>query len=344
MKRRLFQTLGTSLLVLLLGLTLAACDSQSPAGDASDADAQEAAALTSGLSQDLSLSASQQQAVQNAVDRNRHRMHEPGFLWALAAELHATLTDEQKQRLFDLAAQRDERFGERGCAGPGGFGPGFGRPGHGGPGHGGPGGDQAGPFDDLLTDEQKAAIEEIRARYRPQIEALFTAFRNGEIEQDAFREQMQVLREAMKAEIDALLTDEQKAAIEQRRTERQAEREAEREARRAQERAAMIEALGLSDGQVAALDALLEAQMAERDALFEQFLAETITCEALQTALAALKEAGDAALQDILDETQWEIKRIHDALAGRMRSPGGQRGPGGGGPGHRGPGAGGTGG
>ncbi len=334
MNRRSVKNWWMGLFILLLGVALAACDSQSPVENEADTTEQAVAELTSELSQDLSLSGSQQQALQGAVDRNRHRMHEPGFLWTLAAELQATLSDEQKQRLFDLAAQRADggpgmgRPGGPGHGGPGGLGPGN-RPGHGGPGHGDAERAPCFTLDDVLTDAQQAAIEEIRERYRAQIEPLLEARRNETITPEEFRAQMEALRAAMQAEIDALLTDEQKADIEARREACRAEGEAEREARREAERAAMIEALGLTGEQVAALDALHEAQKAERDALLAQLDAGTLTREDVQTALAALHDAADAALQDLFDETQWEIKLIHDALASRMRGIAGRRGPGG---------------
>ena len=106
MNRRTFRTLTASMLAMVM-ISLAACDSGTAPEAETEAElaAEAAAALQTDLTQELSLTSAQQGDVQGVMDRNEGQEHEPGFLWTLAAELQATLTDEQKQELFDRTTQ-----------------------------------------------------------------------------------------------------------------------------------------------------------------------------------------------------------------------------------------------
>ena len=341
MNRRTFRTLTASLLAMLM-ITLAACDSGTAPEAEQELAAEAAAALQTELTQELSLSSAQQGDVQGIMNRHEGQEHEPGFLWAMAAELQATLTDEQKQELFDRTTKdrgdlcTSGRFGDMG-EGPGGFG--LPRRGGslGGHGYGFNGGGSC--FDDVLTDEQKEAVDALRESFRVDIGALRDQRSDGTLDQEAFREQLQALHDALGAEIDALLTDAQRDALEACRADRQAEREAEREARRAADRAAMSDALGLSADQETDVFALLDAHKAEVQALVGEFQDDLINCEDFQATMTDLKATHDESLQTPLGETQWEIVLIHRALSHRMRRHGQRRGGRFGGPG--GPGTGG---
>lgn len=339
-----------SLLALVFAVTFSACESPTAANEDDafgDATLQE---LSESLSADLNLSPAQQQDMNEALARlggsnNPGGDRDPGFLWELAAELQATLTDEQLERLLERASNRG------GQGGPGGAGFDRGRGGQGG--FGGPGGrgqrpDSLGrpdPFANLtnpLTDDQIAAIEAIRESFADQRETLIESFRNGDIERDAFHTQMQELHDAMKAEIEGVLTADQLAELEQLRAEREAEREAERaereaemEARRDSVQAVMTAVLGLTADQVTELDVLHADQQAAREALREQVEAGDLTREEAQAAMEALKADFDTALQSILTEEQYEIVQIHNALASRGGK--GNRGRGGQGPRRGGP-------
>ena len=305
-------------LVVLIGLS--ACESPTASDAVIDINTIDTADLSQTLTSELALTTVQQQAVSAIMTTHEGRAHEPGLLWYVAADLQETLTDEQKERLL---ARTDSMRGN-GHFGQGG-------PGGGGPGHGNRGprdrGGNGGGLRDLLTDEQLEAAAAIRETYQPQFEALLEALRSESISREEFHTQMQALQEAMRAEIEALLTDEQREALEARR----AEHEQAREEYRQQEQAAMEDALGLSADQITALANLMEQHQADREALREQFEAGDLTEEALHEALTALKAAQDEALQTLLDETQYEIVQIHDALAHRAKRRGGQgrRGPGG---------------
>lgn len=326
---------------LVLIVALAACESPSAVETSTD-DATTTAALdlSNTLAEELSLSASQAASVQQSITGHADERGDPGFLWYAAADLQQTLTDEQKATLFERTSQMGMAPFTGVCAFPmhrvglpggrPGFGrpgerPGFGRPGErpsfGRPGErpsfGRPGfGDGTRPFSpfaDLLTEEQQAAVEEIFTRYKPQVEALITAHRNGELTDEAFRTQMQALQEALRAEIDALLTDEQKAALEARR----AEREAQITDYLGAVKAAMADALDLTAEQQASIEALCTAQQTAREELFESFQAGSLTAAELQTSLQALHAEETTTLQGLLNEQQYEIVEIHGALQAR---------------------------
>ncbi len=324
MNRRTFRTLTASVLAMLM-LTLAACDSATAPDAEQELAGEAAAALEADLTQTLALTSDQQGDVRGVMNRHEGQEHEPGFLWTLAAELQASLTDEQKQRLFDRTTKErgdiceSGRFGDMG-EGPGGFG--LPRPGGflGGHGYGFNGGGSC--LEDVLTDEQKDSIAALRDAFKAEVEPLLEEKRAGTLEQDAFREQLQALLDALQADIDALLTDAQRDAIEACRAERQAEREAEREARRAADRAAMSAALGLTADEETALFALLDDHKAEVQTLMTEFQDGVISCEDFQATITDLKAAHDESLQDLLDDTQWEIVLIHRALSTRMRGHG----------------------
>ena len=133
--------------------------------------------------------------------------------------------------------------------------------------------------------------------------------------------------------MEAVLTAEQiqqiadlKAEAEAARAEREAERDANREAAKL----VMIDVLGLTDAQVAALDALKASSEADRQAI-QDLKDSGATQEDVQAAAEALRAAHEAELATILDATQLEITMIHNALASRMGQHSGQR-PGKGGP------------
>lgn len=305
-------------LALVLLVALAACESPSAVQTEDEAATSTALALSNTLTTELSLSEAQAARVAQSLTGHANRHGDPGFLWYAAADLQQTLTDEQKAELFERTSQMSEvpfigvcAFPMYRSGPPFGGRPGFGRPGGGRPGFGGPGGDA--PFDGLLTEEQKAAVEEIFTRYRPQIEALITSHRSGELTNEAFREQMEALQEALRAEIDALLTDEQRAALEARRAEREAQVAAYLDA----VKAAMADALDLTTDQQTAIEALCTDQQAAREALFASFQAGSLTEDALHTSLEALHAEEAATLESLLNEQQYEVVMIHGALQAR---------------------------
>lgn len=309
-----------ALAALLVG-GLAACDTSSSALSDDEAlapsDLNEMAAT---LATELDLSNEQARAVDALLGGDEKRA--PGYLWNVAAELQETLTDTQKERLLERADQRPQRRMRRGGAedGAGRFGQGR-RPEarrHG--------------LGDLLTDEQQATLREQMTARREAVKELAQARRDGTLSDEAFRAEMQTLREEMKASFEALLTADQKAALEQRRAEHEAKREEYKEAAEV----ARVEALGLSVEQEAALDALHETH---RQAMREQFEAarsgdgdREAFREAFRAQMQELRAAHKAELAAVLTPVQLEVFEIHNALRahvgkGRRGGPRKARGP-----------------
>lgn len=355
MTRHTSRARWVSLLTLMLTLSLVACESPTAVEPEASNFSADVAALTSTLSQELSLSAAQQEEVQRVVTRHERRYREPGFLWYVAADLQQTLTAEQKQKLFARAEQRLAAgfsgfggfFGMDGMHGFGGMGSGMMGPGgmmngsggmmggSGGPGSGmmgsggmvggsggmmGSGGmgvcgmaghDSEDTFFALLTDEQAKAADEIRDRYHAQMDALMEARQSESSTGAAFHEQMLVLRGAMWAEIEALLTDEQKARLDARRQERTTGFVA----CAGQAREAMRDALGLTPEQQEAVSALLDQKRAEGEALFETYADDAQRRDALLAELQAIRAAELEALKGLLNAAQFEATLLYQALA-----------------------------
>lgn len=317
--------------VAVLMLTvLAACDSSSAVGgiDGAESSLEETVSF---IALDLGLSAQETTALSTSLAKfggDDDADREPGFLWHVAAELQATLTDEQKERLFarlDRAGDQRRQGGQRGMQQRSGQ-PG----GQGGPGMGGQNGQRGNVFEQLgLSDEQKEAIAAIREAYKPQIEAILE--QRDTLTREEIKEQLDALREQIKTEIEGVLTDEQKAQLEELKAEaeaRRAEREAEMEANREAARLVMIEVLGLTDDQVNALEELRASAETERDAIRE-LVESGADRETVQAQVEAQREAHEAALASIYDDTQYEIVRIHKAISMRFKAKQGQRGQGG---------------
>ncbi|NQV72626.1 hypothetical protein HQ496_05845 [bacterium] len=323
--------------LLLSSLFLAACDSTS--GLSGDDEATTSLAQSvSFIASDLGLTSSESATLSASMARHAGDgsavSQEAGYLWRVAAELQATLSDEQKAALFErieLAGQRDRQAGMQ-------QGPGNGMKGPGGAQRMQQGQGQGGALSQLgLTEDQLAQIEAIREAYKPEIEAILA--QRETLSREEIKAAVDAIREAVRAEVEAVLTDDQKqqladfqAEAEARRAEHQAAQEANREA----SKLVMIEVLGLTPDQVAALEGLRVT--GEEDRLAIEALVESgADRETVMAAASELRAAHQEAVAAILDQTQLEITLIHNALASRMgQGHGGQGGQGG--PGMRGPG------
>jgi hypothetical protein len=172
----------------------------------------------------------------------------------------------------------------------------------------------------------------IHERYREQHKALADAFEAGELTEDELVAELIAQCAAKHAEILDVLSDVQEAALEAFR----AEREAEFEVFRAEVNAVRNEVLGLTDEQADAMDALYTEQLETRESLIEQFQVGAITVADFQAEIEALETARLEVLAGLLDDLQFEILQIHDALTVRSGKFGhhGRRGGFGKGPGH----------
>ncbi len=305
------------LLVLLLGV--AACDSSSV--DEDENVDQEIAASIAFISSDLEMDASETAILESAFSSNdAHPAHEPGFLWRVAANLQQTLSEKQKARLLNHLKNRGSVFGRPGFHH--GDGPGFDRRFIFRRGFGEFGGfAAAGAFADHLglTDDQEAAIAALRDAFKSKLELLRTEHADGTLSVEEFREALKALGNELKEAWENVLTDDQKAILEQMKDDRVAameERRALRETNRLAARAVMIEVLGLSDAQVIALEELQDQVEDLREA-FQELIDSGATREEVKEWAQGARDGVTAALTAILDQTQLEIFVIHGALDSR---------------------------
>lgn len=325
---------------LLVGsLALAACDSGMQQGEPASMLSMETMALATSISDDLELQTTERNEVQTFFAQRTHKQHTPGFLWTTAAELRETLDAAQVAALIEMA---DSIRAEGALLGEGAFfgrptvrgmGPAMGRrPGAGerpGPAGMGPmkprfsGHERhlGGILDSLLTDTQKEAVEAIRLNYQDQLKSLHEQFKAGEIDRVVFVTSMQTIMDAMKAEVMALLTDEQKAAIEAAIAEHEAtmaeklaEKQARMQANALAVMSAMFDALDADDAQRGALTTIYEAQRVAMQVLHEAARSGQLVDDALMAALTELKDAERTAVAGVLSEDQLITFDLHNAL------------------------------
>lgn len=312
MKQYVLQVTLKCIMAVFIAAGISACDSSSINDDAGDA---ELAELGAAVADELSLTDEQQAAFNASLSRyGGSGDREAGYLWQVAADAQANWTDEQKAELFarteDLVGGLSFR-GLLGYPGAGGF---YGLGGFiGGSHHRG-----ISPVDSVLnlTADQEDSLQAIHATYREQFKALAASFRNEEITEDVFVVEMIALRTAKQADVEAVLTDEQIAALEAYREEKLAAFEAFRE----EVNAVRDAVLALAAEQAEAINALYAEQLEARESLVEALQAGTIGLAEFRVEIEALETAREAVLAELLDETQYEIVQIHEALTVRSGS------------------------
>ena len=201
-------------------------------------------ALSQGLDSDIGLSKSSLNSLNDALNRHgkngKHR--EPGFLWKVSAELQTSLSDDEKERLFGWMDDQlvpylyGANMDKRGDT---------------------PGGPHRGGVDikmlyTVLDDTQKETLRTILESYRTQMSAVMNKVKDGTLDRDAAKAELEALETAMYAEIDALLTDDQKDAIDAMHAEMKQKMDAMRQAAHD----AMIGALEMTSEQEAVLETI----------------------------------------------------------------------------------------
>jgi len=283
---------------LILGLTLvlAACDTSSNVSSPNDdatASPDASLAIVSEATSSAGLSSDQSDTVRSILtDLER----EPGALWAASARIHdalgteatVALAEDLRQTNVEARAERRHEIRRRADR------------------RRGPRADRRGTADGRLdrmrsllnlTEDQQATIDSLRAAYRSEMRSLRGSV-DGRPSPEA-RDSFRALRTEMRAEIEAVLTDEQRAQIQERREARQAKRTERRDAMQS----TRADALGLMGEQQAAFDALRADVKAQRDA------GERPDRQALRDRAA-----------EILTDEQEAITALHHALAGTMRT------------------------
>ncbi len=218
--------------------------------NAAELDSPELQDFAKELSSDLGLSESSASGVNDVLNRHgrkgKHR--EPGFLWKVAGELANRLSEEEKARLFEKMDEKEiplfgSSKGKKGKKGKSYF----------------------SQIKKVLTDDQKVTFKAIKIAYKEKFKAIHEQVKDGTLSKEDAKAQKDALREALKSEIDALLTDEQKAQLEQNKADRKEKRKAYRDSTKA----VKIAVLGMTTDQLTAFDAAHQEARDAAKALFE---------------------------------------------------------------------------
>ena len=275
--------------------------------NAAELDSPELQDFAKELSSDLGLSESSASAVNDVLNRHgrkgKHR--EPGFLWKVAGELAVELSDEEKARLFEKMDEKEiplfgSSKGKKGKKGKSYF----------------------SQIKKVLTDDQKVTFKAIKVAYKERFKAIHEQVKDGTLSKEDAKAQKDALREALKAEIDVLLTDEQKAQLEQNKADRKEKRKAYRDSTKA----VKVAVLGMTTDQLTAFDAAHQEARDAAKALFEKSKNGDNDKDTLREGLKNIFAAKNEKMLDIFDDSQIEIIKIHKALSLRKKKHKGKKG------------------
>ena len=283
-------------------LVITGCEN-SMRSESSNLDSAELQELSSELTYDLGLSKSSTDAMNKSLNRHgkggKHR--EPGFLWKVAAEMSDQLTDEEKALLFEKMDEKDIPLfgGSKGKKSKSGK----------------KGKSQSRDLFNILTDDQKDLYKAMMAAYKEKFKSLRDQVKDGSLSKEDAKDQMKALKEAMQAEVEALLTDDKKAQLEQNKADRNAKRQAYRDS----SKAVMVAALSMTEDQVSAYDAANQEAKDATSALFEQAKNGDIDRETLRASLKLVFTTKNEKLTAIFNDQQLDIIKIRKALEMRMK-------------------------
>jgi len=279
-------------------------------------DDPELQAFSDGLNTDIGLSNSSINALNGALNRHgkdgKHR-RDPAFLWNMAVEMQKKLSDKEKTRLLEWMDKN---------AVPYLFSSGM----DGGKGRGGPHGDK-GEFDlrgvyRVLSDDQKASFKTIMTTYGEKMKTIQQQVKDGTIDKEVAKTELEALSAAMNDEVEALLTDEQKQQL--------ADEKSQMEARMAEMKKAahdaMVNALGMSNDQESGLETINKDAAAITKALFEKARNEKMDRETLHNALKSIISDRNTAIDGLFDDTQIEIIKLYTAMGMQYKRHCGQKG------------------
>ena len=288
--------------IALMLLVITGCEN-SMRSESSNLDSAELQELSSELTYDLGLSKSSTDAMNKSLNRHgkggKHR--EPGFLWKVAAEMSDQLTDEEKAVLFEKMDEKDIPLfgGSKGKKSKSGK----------------KGKSQSRDLFNILNDDQKDLYKAMMAAYKEKFKSLRDQVKDGSLSKEDAKVQMKSLKDALRAEVDALLTDDQKAQLEQNKADRNAKRQAYRDS----SKAVMVDALGMTEDQVSAYDAANQEAKDATSALFEQAKNGDIDRETLRASLKLVFTTKNEKLTAIFNDQQLDIIKIRKALEMRMK-------------------------
>ena len=288
-------------LLPLVGLFLATGCEDLMNNDSVDLD-EDLQALSAGIDADIGLSRASMNAINKSMDRHgkkgKHR--EPGFLWKVASDMQSSLTGEEKTKMFNWVTNNSIPYIFD--HGPG-------------PSDGKRDNEKGGGMSlelifSVLTDAQKEELKSIMESYRTKMGTVMEQFKNGEIDAESTKAQLQALEVAMKEEIENMLSDEQQASIDAKISQMKEEREARDKA----ERQAMIDAIGMTSDQEASLQNINDQHESSVKALFESVKSSgegKTDRKALHEALKALMVKRNSSIENLFDADQMEVIKLH---------------------------------
>jgi len=261
--------------------------------------------FSDGLNDDIGLSKSSINAFNDALNRHgkkgKHRS-DPAFLWKVSAEMQSELSDEEKSKLFGWMDDNSTPYLFAADLGPKG---------------------SRGPKDDkgkkhldlrilftLLDESQAIALKAIMESYETKMDEVMRKAKDGTLDRDSVKAELEALEVAMQAEVEALLTDEQKQKLDEMHLEMKQKMEEMKQAGHD----AMVKALSMTSIQEDGLTSINKESSEAQKALMEKAKAEELTRDEIHEALKALFAERNSKIDALFDDTQMEIIKIYTAL------------------------------
>ena len=266
-------------------------------------DDPELQAFSEGLNTDVGLSKKSINALNDALNRHgkdgKHR-RDPALLWKVSAEMQGKFSNEEKERLFGWMDDNNVPYLYGG--------------GMDAKARRGPGGDRGGmdlrAVFAVLDEAQRESLKSIMDSYKSQMEEVMKKAKDGTIDREAAKAELEALEATMRAEIEALLTDEQIQKLE----DMQAVMKQKMEEMRQAAHDAMVSALEMTPDQESGLETIkIESGEAQRG-LIEKARAEDMSREDLQEALKQLIADRNSKIEALFSDKQIEIIKIYTAL------------------------------
>jgi len=251
-------------------------------------DDPELQAFSEGLNTDVGLSKKSINALNDALNRHgkdgKHR-RDPAFLWKVSAEMQGKLSNEEKERLFGWMDDNNVPYLYGG--------------GMDAKARRGPGGDRGGmdlrAVFAVLDEAQRESLKSIMDSYKSQMEEVMKKAKDGTIDREAAKAELEALEATMRAEIEALLTDEQRQKLE----DMQAGMKQKMEEMRQAAHDAMVSANESAQAQKALMDKAKAEEMGKED---------------LHEAIKQLIIDRNSKIEALLSDKQIEIIKIYTAL------------------------------
>jgi len=261
--------------------------------------------LSDGLNDDIGLSKSSINAFNDALNRHgkngKHR-NDPGFLWKVSAEMQSELSDDEKSKLFGWMDDNSTPYLFAADMGPK---------------------SSRGPKNNrdkkhlniemlfkLLDESQALAIKSIMESYRDKMGEVMNKAKEGTLDRDSAKAELEALEAAMDAEIQAILTEEQKQKLEEMHLEMHQKMEEMRQAGHD----AMVNALSMTSVQENGLVTINNETNDARKELMEKVKAEGLSKEERHEALKLLFSDRNSRIDALFDNTQMEIIKVYTAL------------------------------